>query len=78
MYFYRLANTLGIDRIRWTADPLAAPALTLYLTGLGARLTDAAGRYRFVTVKPGPVPHPDGGMQAPHIDVSVFARGLLP
>lgn len=25
--------------IRWTADPLAAPALTLYLSGLGARLT---------------------------------------
>jgi predicted GNAT superfamily acetyltransferase len=32
------ARALGIDRIRWTADPLAAPALTLYLSGLGARL----------------------------------------
>jgi protocatechuate 3,4-dioxygenase, alpha subunit len=45
--------------------------------GFGRAATDASGTYRFVTVKPGPVPHPDGGTQAPHIDVSVFARGLL-
>jgi len=32
------ARALGVDRIRWTADPLAAPALRLYLSGLGARL----------------------------------------
>lgn len=31
-----------LERIRWTADPLAAPALGLYLSGLGARLV----RYR--------------------------------
>jgi protocatechuate 3,4-dioxygenase alpha subunit len=30
-----------------------------------------------VTLKPGPLPGPDGGTEAPHIDVSVFARGLL-
>ena len=29
------------------------------------------------TVKPGPVPWPEGGLQAPHLDVGVFARGLL-
>jgi protocatechuate 3,4-dioxygenase alpha subunit len=45
--------------------------------GFGRCGTDASGSYRFVTVKPGPVPHPGGGMQAPHVDVSVFARGLL-
>jgi protocatechuate 3,4-dioxygenase alpha subunit len=45
--------------------------------GFGRCGTDSSGGYRFVTVKPGPVPHPGGGMQAPHIDVSVFARGLL-
>jgi protocatechuate 3,4-dioxygenase, alpha subunit len=28
-------------------------------------------------VKPGRVPWPDGGLQAPHLAVSVFARGLL-
>jgi protocatechuate 3,4-dioxygenase, alpha subunit len=46
-------------------------------TGFGRCGTDDSGAYAFVTVKPGPVPHPGGGMQAPHIDVSVFARGLL-
>jgi GNAT superfamily N-acetyltransferase len=32
------ALELGCTRIRWTADPLSAPALGLYLSGLGARL----------------------------------------
>jgi protocatechuate 3,4-dioxygenase alpha subunit len=45
--------------------------------GFGRCGTNADGRYEFVTVKPGPVPAPDGGLQAPHIEVSVFARGLL-
>jgi protocatechuate 3,4-dioxygenase, alpha subunit len=45
--------------------------------GFGRCRTDASGNFRFATVKPGPVPHPAGGMQAPHINVSVFARGLL-
>ena len=34
-------------------------------------------RYRIVTLQPGPLPSPDGGIEAPHLDVSVFARGLL-
>jgi protocatechuate 3,4-dioxygenase, alpha subunit len=38
---------------------------------------DGDGSYEIVTVKPGPVPGPGGTMQAPHIDVSVFARGML-
>src|ERR671915_654424 len=46
-------------------------------SGFGRSGTDAGGRFSFVTVKPGSVPGPDGGMQAPHIIVSVFARGLL-
>lgn len=45
--------------------------------GFGRCATDAEGRFEFVTVKPGRVPGPDTGLQAPHIDVSVFARGLL-
>jgi protocatechuate 3,4-dioxygenase alpha subunit len=35
------------------------------------------GSYRIVTVKPGSLPAPEGGVEAPHLDVSVFARGLL-
>jgi protocatechuate 3,4-dioxygenase alpha subunit len=39
--------------------------------------TDADGAFEFVTVKPGVVPGPGGVPQAPHIEVSVFARGVL-
>jgi protocatechuate 3,4-dioxygenase alpha subunit len=46
-------------------------------TGFGRCGTEDEGRFSFVTVKPGKVPGPDGGDQAPHIEVSVFARGLL-
>jgi protocatechuate 3,4-dioxygenase alpha subunit len=38
---------------------------------------DGDGSFEIVTVKPGRVGGPGGGPQAPHIDVSVFARGLL-
>ncbi len=38
---------------------------------------DGDGSYEIVTVKPGPVPGPGGRPQAPHVDVSVFARGML-
>lgn len=41
-------------------------------------IEDGDGVYRMVTVKPGRVPFINGGRpQAPHIDVSVFARGML-
>jgi protocatechuate 3,4-dioxygenase alpha subunit len=45
--------------------------------GFGRCSTDPQGRFAFLTLKPGAVPGPDGAPQAPHIDVSVFARGLL-
>jgi protocatechuate 3,4-dioxygenase, alpha subunit len=45
--------------------------------GFARSCVDAEGRYEILTVKPGPVRGPDGLLQAPHIDVSVFARGLL-
>jgi protocatechuate 3,4-dioxygenase alpha subunit len=35
------------------------------------------GTYDIFTVKPGPVPGPAGAAQAPHIAMSVFARGML-
>jgi protocatechuate 3,4-dioxygenase, alpha subunit len=38
---------------------------------------DGDGTFEIVTVKPGPVPGPGSTMQAPHIDVSVLARGML-
>jgi protocatechuate 3,4-dioxygenase alpha subunit len=45
--------------------------------GLGRSATDDQGRYAIHTVKPGHLPAPGGGREAPHIDVSVLARGLL-
>ncbi len=45
--------------------------------GFGRCPTDADGRFWIRTVKPGPLPTPDGATEAPHLDVSVFARGLL-
>ena len=35
------------------------------------------GTFRFWTIKPGAVAGPDGQEQAPHINVRIFARGLL-
>jgi protocatechuate 3,4-dioxygenase alpha subunit len=43
----------------------------------GRSATDPDGRYRVVTLRPGAFPGREGGTEAPHLDVSVFARGLL-
>ncbi len=45
--------------------------------GFGRCPTGPDGSYRIVTLKPGALPCPGGGTEAPHLDVSVFARGLL-
>lgn len=45
--------------------------------GFGRCPTQPDGTFRIVTLKPGTVPAADGTPQAPHVDVSVFARGLL-
>ena len=45
--------------------------------GYGWAHTRDDGSFRFETIKPGRVPAPDGGNQAPHIAVSVMARGIL-
>jgi protocatechuate 3,4-dioxygenase alpha subunit len=38
---------------------------------------DGDGTFEIVTVKPGRVREPGGALQAPHVDVSLFARGML-
>ena len=45
--------------------------------GLGRCATDSDGRYGIRTVKPAALATGDGDTEAPHIDVSIFARGLL-
>lgn len=46
-------------------------------SGFGRVYTDGRGGFSVETIKPGPVPWIEGGEQAPHINVSVFARGVL-
>lgn len=45
--------------------------------GYGRSLTDEDGAFRFRTIKPGRVPGPHGKLQAPHLVVTIFMRGLL-
>jgi protocatechuate 3,4-dioxygenase, alpha subunit len=59
----------------WQADPDGR--FDSDFRGFGRSGTDAEGAWAIHTLKPGPVPAPDGGMQAPHVDLTVFARGLL-
>jgi protocatechuate 3,4-dioxygenase, alpha subunit len=57
-------------------DPQDKPAEPGF-QGFGRIPTQQNGTFRFATIKPGRVPGPDGKLQAPHILVSVFARGLM-
>lgn len=62
----------------WQADAdghyHATPAA--HFAGAGRAATDAGGHYWFETLMPGSV-RADGPPQAPHINLVVFARGLL-
>ncbi|MES2750326.1 MAG: protocatechuate 3,4-dioxygenase subunit alpha [Pseudomonadota bacterium] len=59
------------------SDPQDKRALSnAAFRGFGRCGTDANGGYSFHTIKPGPVPGPGGTLQAPHILLAVFARGM--
>ncbi|HET9981279.1 MAG TPA: protocatechuate 3,4-dioxygenase subunit alpha [Ktedonobacterales bacterium] len=58
-------------------DDTQEKPLTPQFLGFGRSPTDDAGAFHFTTIKPGPVPGPDGQPQAPHLVVVVFMRGLL-
>jgi protocatechuate 3,4-dioxygenase alpha subunit len=59
----------------WHADP--AGRYDAEFQGFGRCRTDAEGRFRFTTLKPGPVPGRGNTMQAPHVQIAIFARGLM-
>jgi protocatechuate 3,4-dioxygenase, alpha subunit len=65
----------GEGRYAHPADgrPLASNSFR----GFGRCATDKEGGYAFTTVQPGSVPGPSGSTQAPHVNVGVFARGML-
>ncbi len=55
----------------WQADPDGQFGTAF--RGFGRSPTDDEGRWEIFTVKPGRI----GDGQAPHVDVNVFARGML-
>jgi protocatechuate 3,4-dioxygenase alpha subunit len=70
------ANSLG--RYRHPEDTRDEIVLAQGFTGFGRAATAfETGEYWIDTIKPGPVPDPEGEMQAPHLCLIVQARGLL-
>jgi protocatechuate 3,4-dioxygenase alpha subunit len=69
------ANAAG--RYNHPDDGREDKPLDPHFRGFGRVATDADGCYRLVTIKPGPVPGRGNAWQAPHINVVLFARGLL-
>ncbi|MGX9962677.1 protocatechuate 3,4-dioxygenase subunit alpha [Roseomonas sp. F4] len=59
----------------WQAGPDGAYDAGFH--GFGRCATDTDGEFRFTTLKPGPVPGLGNATQAPHILVTIFARGLM-
>lgn len=57
----------------WQTSPPASDTFPAF----GRCRTDATGSFRFTTLKPGPVAGVGNAQQAPHVAVSIFARGLL-
>jgi protocatechuate 3,4-dioxygenase beta subunit len=70
------ANAAG--RYAHTEDTHDAP-LDPHFSGAGRVLTDAEGRFRFVTIKPGAYPwqNHDNAWRPPHVHFSVFGRSFL-
>lgn len=48
-----------------------------HFRGFGRSATNDEGHYHFKTVKPGAIRAEDGEQVAPHVNVRVFARGML-
>jgi protocatechuate 3,4-dioxygenase alpha subunit len=57
-------------------DPNQAKA-DKFFRGFGRSETVDEGTFWFKTIKPGPIAWDDEQNQAPHVDVRVFARGML-
>jgi protocatechuate 3,4-dioxygenase, alpha subunit len=68
------ANTYG--KYAHEADMQNKP-LDSAFRGYGRIATSDDGSFRFHTIRPGQVPGPQGTLQASHIEVCVFMRGLL-
>jgi protocatechuate 3,4-dioxygenase alpha subunit len=69
------ANAAG--RYCSSGDARTQIPLDPHFVGFGRSSTSADGEYRFRTVRPGRVPGRGSELQAPHVAVSIFGRGLL-
>lgn len=69
------ANAAG--RYNHQDDPQTDKPLDPGFRGYGRSATDADGNFRFVTIRPGPVPGRGNTLQAPHLNLAIFGRGLL-
>jgi protocatechuate 3,4-dioxygenase alpha subunit len=69
------ANAAG--RYDSPADPRQDLELDPNFVGFGRSSTGIDGVYRFRTIRPGRVPGPGNALQAPHIALGVFGRGLI-
>jgi protocatechuate 3,4-dioxygenase alpha subunit len=69
------ANAAG--RYAHPYDTLADKPVDIRFRGFGRVATDPDGRFRLTTIRPGPVPGRGNSLQAPHLAVAIFARGLL-
>ena len=58
-------------------DDSSEGAIIKGFSGFGRSCTDKDGKFFFVTVKPGRVSGRGNTLQAPHLAVNVFARGML-
>jgi len=58
-------------------DQPAALSMPTSFFGFGRVPVNDRGEFRFSTIKPGGVPGTDGRPQAPHLELSIFMRGLL-
>jgi protocatechuate 3,4-dioxygenase, alpha subunit len=58
-------------------DDFQTPASESEFRGFGRAATDENGACEFETVRPGRVPGPDNTLQAPHLNLAVYARGIL-
>jgi protocatechuate 3,4-dioxygenase alpha subunit len=55
----------------------SAPAASETFPAFGRAATDGHGKFTFRTLMPEPVPGPGNSLQAPHLAVTILARGLL-
>lgn len=69
------ANAAG--RYASRADGREDVLIDPHFIGFGRAATGAGGEFHFRTIRPGRVPGSEGTLQAPHIALAVFGRGLL-